>query len=185
MPRFWHFQESQFGVVCRQGDSLHFAGSTEIHSDQLKELTILWGPAMIISWDSYGRILPKARAVFRFSTVSWTRFRWGLDSARAAPCHHFCLWFSWTGIQGLVMGRRGEEGCSLMGWGSHCCFYADDVVLMASSVCDLQHSLDRFTAEGETARMRISTSKSEALVLSRKLVDCPLQVGNESLPQEK
>ena len=31
--------------------------------------------------------------------------------------------------------------------------------------------------------MRISTSKSEAMVLSRKRVDCPLQVGGESLLQ--
>ena len=31
--------------------------------------------------------------------------------------------------------------------------------------------------------MRISTSKSEAMVLSWKRVDCPLQVGEESLPQ--
>ncbi|KAL3060984.1 hypothetical protein OYC64_009239 [Pagothenia borchgrevinki] len=33
--------------------------------------------------------------------------------------------------------------------------------------------------------MRISTSKSEAMALSRKPMDCPLQVGNESLPQVK
>ena len=33
--------------------------------------------------------------------------------------------------------------------------------------------------------MRISTSKSEAMVLSRKSVDCLLRVGNESLPQVK
>ncbi|KAL3041038.1 hypothetical protein OYC64_011923 [Pagothenia borchgrevinki] len=33
--------------------------------------------------------------------------------------------------------------------------------------------------------MRISTSKSEAMVLSRKPMDCPLQVGTESLPQVK
>ena len=63
--------------------------------------------------------------------------------------------------------------------------FADDVVLMASSVCDLQHSLDRFAAECEAAGMRISTSKSEAMVLSRKQVDCPLRVGNASLPQVK
>ena len=31
--------------------------------------------------------------------------------------------------------------------------------------------------------MKISTSKSEAMVLSRKRVDCPLQVGGESLLQ--
>ena len=33
--------------------------------------------------------------------------------------------------------------------------------------------------------MRISTSKSEAVVLCRKPVDCSLQVGTECLPQAK
>ena len=45
---------------------------------------------------------------------------------------------------------------------------ADDVVLMAPSACDLQQSQDRFAAKCEAAGMRISTSKSEAMVLSRK-----------------
>ena len=63
--------------------------------------------------------------------------------------------------------------------------FADDVVLMASSAVDLQRSLDRLTAECEAAGMRISTSKSEAMVLSRKPVDCLLRVGNECLPQVK
>ncbi|MDF4355550.1 hypothetical protein P3445_23995, partial [Vibrio parahaemolyticus] len=40
-----------------------------------------------------------------------------------------------------------------------------------------------FAAECEAAGMRISTSKSEAVVLSQKRVDCPLQVGGEVLPQ--
>ncbi len=53
------------------------------------------------------------------------------------------------------------------------------------AVCDIQPSLDQFTAESDAAGMRISTSKSEAMVLSRKLVDCPLRVGNESLLQVK
>ncbi|KAI3367555.1 hypothetical protein L3Q82_026398 [Scortum barcoo] len=45
-------------------------------------------------------------------------------------------------------------------------FCADDVVLMASSSGqDLQHVLERFAAECEAAGMRISTSKSEAMVL--------------------
>ena len=54
--------------------------------------------------------------------------------------------------------------------------FADDVVLMASSAVDLQHSLDQFVAECEAAGMRISTSKSEAMVLSRKPEDCLLRV---------
>ncbi|KAI3351356.1 hypothetical protein L3Q82_005899 [Scortum barcoo] len=48
---------------------------------------------------------------------------------------------------------------------------------------DLQHLLGRFAAECEVAGMRISTSKSEAMVLNRKRVACPLWVGGEVLPQ--
>ncbi|KAI3375645.1 hypothetical protein L3Q82_003952 [Scortum barcoo] len=59
----------------------------------------------------------------------------------------------------------------------------NDVVLLASSSQDLQHVLERFAAECEAAGMRISTSKSEAMVLDRKRVVCPLQVGGEVLPQ--
>ncbi|KAI3369639.1 hypothetical protein L3Q82_025354, partial [Scortum barcoo] len=59
----------------------------------------------------------------------------------------------------------------------------NDVVLLASSGQDLQHVLERFAAECEAAGMRISTSKSEAMVLDRKRVACPLQVGGEVLPQ--
>ncbi|KAI3377606.1 hypothetical protein L3Q82_008432 [Scortum barcoo] len=61
--------------------------------------------------------------------------------------------------------------------------FADDVVLLASSSSDLQLSLGRFAAECEAAGMRISTSKSEAMVLSRERVDCPLRVGEEFLAQ--
>ncbi|CAM4686377.1 unnamed protein product [Leuciscus chuanchicus] len=61
--------------------------------------------------------------------------------------------------------------------------FADDVVVLAPSDQDLQHALGRFGAECEAAGMRISTSKSEAMVLSRKKVACLLQVGGEFLPQ--
>ncbi|XP_056625668.1 uncharacterized protein LOC130437983 [Triplophysa dalaica] len=59
----------------------------------------------------------------------------------------------------------------------------DDVVVPAPSDQDLQHALGRFAAECEAAGMRISTSKSEAMVLCRKRVACSLQVGGEFLPQ--
>ncbi|KAK3525208.1 hypothetical protein QTP86_023239 [Hemibagrus guttatus] len=48
---------------------------------------------------------------------------------------------------------------------------------------DLQHALGRFAAECEAAGMRVSTSKSEAMVLDRKKLACTLQVGGEVLPQ--
>ena len=55
--------------------------------------------------------------------------------------------------------------------------FADDVVLLASLDRDLQLSLDRFTAECKAAGMRISTSKSESMVLNRKRVECTLRGG--------
>ncbi|KAK3532449.1 hypothetical protein QTP86_018088, partial [Hemibagrus guttatus] len=58
-----------------------------------------------------------------------------------------------------------------------------DVVLLASSSLDIQHALGRFAAECEAAGMRVSSSKSEAMVLDRKKVVCTLQVGGEVLPQ--
>ena len=80
---------------------------------------------------------------------------------------------------------RGVEGLQVGGLKIASLLFADDVVLMASSAVDLQHSLDQFMAECEAAGMWISTSKSEAMVFSRKLVDCLLRVGNVSLPQVK
>ncbi|KAK3554945.1 hypothetical protein QTP86_001875 [Hemibagrus guttatus] len=48
---------------------------------------------------------------------------------------------------------------------------------------DLQQALGHFAAECEVAGMRVSTSKSEAIVLDRKKVACTLQVGGEFFPQ--
>ncbi|TWW59137.1 hypothetical protein D4764_06G0006670 [Takifugu flavidus] len=55
--------------------------------------------------------------------------------------------------------------------------------LLASSACDLQLSLDQFAAACEAAGMKISTSKSESMVLNGKNVECLLRVKEEILPQ--
>ncbi|KAK3513875.1 hypothetical protein QTP70_032883, partial [Hemibagrus guttatus] len=78
--------------------------------------------------------------------------------------------------QGLEGVRFWDHKISLL-------IFADDVVLLAPSSLDLQHALGRFAAECEEARMRVSTSKSEAMVLDREKVACTLQVGGEFLPQ--
>ena len=81
---------------------------------------------------------------------------------------------------------RRSQGPEGVRFGDHrisSLLFADDVVLLASSNLDLQHALGRFAAECEAAGMRISTSKSEAMVLDRKKVVCPLRVGGEVLPQ--
>ncbi|KAK3507305.1 hypothetical protein QTP70_013559 [Hemibagrus guttatus] len=77
--------------------------------------------------------------------------------------------------QGLEGVRFGDHRISSL-------IFAD-VVLLAPSSLDLQHALGRFAAECEAAGMRVSTSKSEAMVLDRKKVACTLQVGGEVLPQ--
>jgi len=63
--------------------------------------------------------------------------------------------------------------------------FADNVVLLATSDRDLQHALGRFAAECESVGMRVSTSKSEAMVLCQKTVECSFRVGSELLPQVK
>ncbi|KAK0151566.1 putative uncharacterized transposon-derived protein F52C9.6 [Merluccius polli] len=57
------------------------------------------------------------------------------------------------------------------------------ITLLSLPDRDLQLSLDRFAAECEAVGMRISTSKSESMVLNRKRVECTLRVGDEILPQ--
>ena len=50
---------------------------------------------------------------------------------------------------------------------------------------NLELALGQLATECEVAviRIRVMASKSEAMVLSWKRVDCPLQVGKELLPQ--
>ncbi|KAI3364645.1 hypothetical protein L3Q82_011429 [Scortum barcoo] len=83
----------------------------------------------------------------------------------------------------LAKRSQGPEGVRFGNHRISSLLFADDVVLLASSSQDLQHVLERFAAECEAAGMRISTSKSEAMVLDRKRVACPLQVSGEVLPQ--
>lgn len=64
-----------------------------------------------------------------------------------------------------------------------CLLLADNVVLLSSSCMDLQLSLEQLATECEAAGIRISSSKSEAMVLSWKRVECSLQVKKKVLPQ--
>ncbi|XP_061769811.1 uncharacterized protein LOC133560842 [Nerophis ophidion] len=74
---------------------------------------------------------------------------------------------------------QGVEGIWFGGCRIRYLLFADDVVLMASTGQDLQLSLDRFAAECEATGMRISTSKSESMVLAWKRFECHLRVGKE------
>ena len=61
--------------------------------------------------------------------------------------------------------------------------FADDLALLASSQQDLQCALDRFAAESELAGMKVSTKKTEVMVISRLAVDCTLHVSGVQLQQ--
>ncbi|TWW68233.1 hypothetical protein D4764_19G0000310 [Takifugu flavidus] len=78
---------------------------------------------------------------------------------------------------------NGVEGVQFSDLRIGSLLFEDDVVLLASSARDLQRSLNRFAAACEAAGMKISTSKSEAMVLNRKKVECLLWVKEEILPQ--
>lgn len=54
---------------------------------------------------------------------------------------------------------------------------------LASLSCDLQLTLGQFATKCETTSPRISTAKSEPMVLSQKRMDGPLWVGDDSLSQ--
>ena len=62
---------------------------------------------------------------------------------------------------------QGVGGVQFVNLKIRALLFADDVVLVALSVQNLQLSLDWFAAKCEGARMRISASKSEAMVLSQ------------------
>ena len=52
--------------------------------------------------------------------------------------------------------------------------FEDDLVLLASAKSGLQHAFDGFAAACDIAGMKISTSKTEVLHLSRNPVQCSL-----------
>ena len=61
--------------------------------------------------------------------------------------------------------------------------FADDLVLLSSTESGLQHELNSFADACNTARMKISTAKTEVLHLSRNPDQCVLQVNEVTLKQ--
>ena len=61
--------------------------------------------------------------------------------------------------------------------------FADDLVLLASLESDLLHALNGFAVARDIAGIKISTSKTEVLHLSRNPVQRSLQVGGVPLKQ--
>jgi len=62
--------------------------------------------------------------------------------------------------------------------------FADDVVLLSSTESGLQRALNDFAAACDNAGMKISTTKTEVLHLSRNPDQCSLQVSRVSLREK-
>jgi len=82
--------------------------------------------------------------------------------------------------QGLMDRTVVERRASGLGTsGSHLCFL--QMMWYFWLLQDLQRALDQFAAESETTGMKVSSSKSKAIVFNRKKVECSPWVGDKSL----
>ncbi|KAK3524458.1 hypothetical protein QTP70_029309 [Hemibagrus guttatus] len=142
---------------------------------------VLWeygvrGPLLRAVWSLYNR----SRSLVRIASCKSDLFLVYVGLRQGCPLSPVLFIVFMDRIsrrsQGLEGVRFGDHRISSL-------IFADDVVLLAPSSLDLQHALGRFAAECEAAGMRVSTSKSEAMVLNWKKVACTLQVGVEVLPQ--
>ncbi|KAK3558133.1 hypothetical protein QTP86_009867 [Hemibagrus guttatus] len=141
---------------------------------------VLWeygvrGPLVRAVWSLYNR----SRSLVRIASCKSDLFPVHVGLRQGCPLSPFLFIVFMDRIsrhsQGLEGVRFGDHRISLL-------IFADDVLLAPSSL-DLQHALGHFAAKCEAAGMRVSTSKSEAMVLDRKKVACTLQVGGEVHPQ--
>ena len=121
-----------------------------------------------------------ARAWFTLPAVSQTRSRSGLVLARASSPVLLIIF-----MDRISRCSQVAEGVKFGGLRIPSLLFTDDEVLLASSNIDLQPVLRWFALTCEAVGMRISSPKSEQMVLSRKKVDCQLGVREELLLQVK
>ena len=79
-------------------------------------------------------------------------------------------------IDRICRRSLGSEGVNVGGIEVKIFLFADDAVLLAQSQQELQNVLDRFEFECAAAGMKLSVSKTQAMVLSRSPVQCALHV---------
>ncbi|KAK3558992.1 hypothetical protein QTP86_000122 [Hemibagrus guttatus] len=140
---------------------------------------VLWeywvrGPLLRAVWSLYNQ----SRRLVRIASCKSDLFPVHVGLRQGCPLSLFIVF-----IDRISRRSQGLEGVWFVDYGISWLIFADDVVLLAPSSLDLQHALGHFAAECDAAGMRVSTSKSEAMVLDRKKVACTLQVGGEFLPQ--
>ncbi|KAI3351580.1 hypothetical protein L3Q82_020418 [Scortum barcoo] len=123
----------------------------------------VWGPGPLLR-AVRSLLRPEQELGFALPAVSQTCSQYMLDSWQGCPLSSPVLFIIF--MDRISRRSQGPEGVRFGNHRISSLLFADDVVLLASSSQDLQHVLERFAAECEAAGMRISTSKSEAMVLS-------------------
>lgn len=98
-----------------------------------------------------------------------------LDSAKGARCNQFGSQPSWTEFR----DSQGVEGICFGGLMITSLILTDDLVLLTLSDRDLQLSLEKLTAESESAGKRIINSKFESIVVNRKRFEWFLWIGDK------
>jgi len=123
----------------------------------------------------FGPCTTKVRAVYVFSAQSST-FSVGVELCQGCPLSQILFVIFMNRISRC---SRVEESVRFGDLSIASLLFVDDLILLTTSDRDLQHALGRFAAECEAVGMRVSTSKSEAMVLCRKMVECSLWVGSQ------
>ncbi|KAK3563883.1 hypothetical protein QTP86_004822 [Hemibagrus guttatus] len=156
----------------------------EYFEDLLNPTDMLSGILWEVFWE-YGVHGPLLRAVRSLYNQSRSLVRIASCKSDLFPVHvglrQGCPLSPVLFITFMDRISRHSQGLEGVWFGDHrisSLLFADDDVLLAPLSQDLQHALGCFSAG-----MRVSTSKSEALVLDRKKVACTLQVGGEFLHQ--
>ena len=103
---------------------------------------------------------------------------WMLDSGKGAFCHLSFSLFTWIGSTNtaklMSVPRLGNCKISRL-------LFANDLALLSSTKSGVQRALNSFADACNTARMKISTAKTEVLHLSRNPDQCLLQVNGATL----
>ena len=80
---------------------------------------------------------------------------------------------------------RGDECVTIGNSNIGRLLFADDLVILGQSQCDIQHALDRFATVCAEAGMKISVSKTEVVVLSKDAAQCTVHVSGVPLKQSE
>ena len=88
-------------------------------------------------------------------------------------------------VDGIVKNSESCGGVKIGECTVQRLLFADDLVLLDSTQNGLQQALDRFLDACSAARIKISTTKTETMCLSRQPKQCSLQIDGVPLKQSE